>query len=118
MYNKNSNEFVSDENLDLADILFDENNFDPIILKDDNGVGYRFDQIAIIPLEDETFVILQPLDKMDGVSDNEAFVFNIVFDEDDKARLVIVDDNDIGDKVFKEYYRLLDEEVFMDEDDE
>lgn len=119
MYSKNSNEFVSAENFDLMDILLDENNSDTIIIGADDGKDYRFEQIAFIPLEDdEMYVILKPLDKIDGVPDDGAFVFKIVSDEYGKAQLVIVNDYDIGDRVFKEYYRLLDEEVFMDEDDE
>lgn len=104
------NENQVEEKVDLLDVLFDENNFDPIVLGDDDGESYNFEQVAIIPMDGETYVILKPMDKMDGVEDDEAFVFKITRAEDGEARLVIVDEDDIGDKVFNEYYRLLDEE--------
>lgn len=105
MHSKNSN-----ENFDLMDILLDENNSDTIIIGADDGEDYSFEQVAVIPMDDEMYVILKPLDEIDGVSDDEAFVFKIVSDKYGKAQLVIINDDDIGDRVFNEYYRLLDEE--------
>lgn len=99
-----------EEKMDLLDVLFDENNFDPIVLADDSGASYNFEQVAIIPLDNETYVILKPMDKMEDVEDDEAFVFKITKDESGESRLVIEDDDDIGEKVFEEYYKLLDEE--------
>lgn len=99
-----------EEKLDLLDVLFDENNFDPIVLADDKGGSYNFEQVAIIPLDNETYAILKPIDKMDDVEDDEAFVFKLIKNEEGEARLVIEDDDEIGEKVFEEYYKLLDEE--------
>lgn len=99
-----------EEKVDLLDVLFDENNFDPIVLADDEGNSYNFEQVAIIPLDNETYVILKPMDNMDDVEEDEAFVFKITQDEAGEARLVIEDDDEIGEKVFEEYYKLLDEE--------
>lgn len=99
-----------EEKLDLLDVLFDENNFDPIILADDNGDSYTFEQVAIIPMDNETYVILKPMDKMDGVEDDEAFVFKITKDQSGESRLVMEDNDEIGEKVFEKYYKLLDEE--------
>ena len=50
------------------------------------------------------------MDKMEGVEDDEAFVFKITKDEKGESRLVIEDNDEIGEKVFNEYYKLLDEE--------
>ena len=100
----------NEETMDLLDVLFDENNFDPIVLGDDNGDSYSFEQVAIIPMDNETYVILKPMDKMDDVEDDEAFVFKITKDETGESRLVIEEDDEIGEKVFEEYYKLIDEE--------
>ena len=45
--------------------------------------------------------------KLDGYSSN---VFKITKDEKGESRLVIEDNDEIGEKVFNEYYKLLDEE--------
>ena len=103
-------EKMTEEKMDHLDVLFDENNFDPIVLADDNGDSYNFEQVAIIPMDNETYVILKPMDKMEGVEDDEAFVFKITKDENGESRLVIEDNDEIGEKVFNEYYKLLDEE--------
>ena len=47
---------------------------------------------------------------MDDVADDEAFVFKIIKDENEESKLVIEEDEQIGEKVFDEYYKLLDEE--------
>lgn len=99
-----------EQKLDLMDVLFDENNFDPIVLADDEGESFNFEQVAIIPLDNETYVILKPMDEMEDIEEDEAFVFKLIKNEDGEARLVIEDDDDIGEKVFEEYYKLLDEE--------
>ena len=106
---KKQNEQV-EEKVDLLDVLFDENNFDPITLSNDQGASIDFEQVAIIPMDNETYVILKPIEAMDDVADDEAFVFKIIKDENDESKLVIEEDEQIGEKVFDEYYKLLDEE--------
>lgn len=102
---------VKEENkVGLLDVLFDENNFDPITLADDKGVSYDFEQVAIIPMDNETYVILKPISEMEGVEEDEAFVFRIVKDEKGEATLAMEEDDTIGEKVFNEYYKLMDEE--------
>ncbi len=103
-------EKVEEKELDLLDVLFDENNFDPITLADDEGKSYDFEQVAIIPMDNETYVILKPLSEMEGVAEDEAFVFKIVKDENGMSRLIIEEDDDIGEKVFEEYYKMTEEE--------
>ena len=106
---KKQNEQV-EEKVDLLDVLFDENNFDPITLSNDQGASIDFEQVAIIPMDNETYVILKPIEPMDDVADDEAFVFKIIKDENEESKLVIEEDEQIGEKVFDEYYKLLDEE--------
>ena len=50
---KKQNEQV-EEKVDLLDVLFDENNFDPITLSNDQGASIDFEQVAIIPMDNET----------------------------------------------------------------
>ena len=96
------------EEKSVIDKLFDENNSDIIVLCNENGEDVRFEQVATIPIKDTTYFILLPLDKIDGVGENEGLVFEILEREDDEV-LSLVTDADVIDKVFEVYDELVDE---------
>jgi len=96
------------ENVDVLDILLDEENDSPITLFDEHDKGIKFEQVAIIPLEEKLYAILKPIDEMEGVADDEAIVF-LVEEEDGDAQLVVETDESVAMRVFDEYYKLLDE---------
>ena len=99
-----------EENLDIVDVLLDEDNKDPIILVDGNGKKITFEQIAVIPFNDKLYCVLKPVDKIDGVADDEAIVF-YVQEEAGKAPVLMVEtDEKVAMDVFDEYYNLLDEQ--------
>jgi ribosome assembly protein YihI (activator of Der GTPase) len=98
------------------EMLLDENNTENIKLYDENNKETEFEQVALIPLDDDRiYVILKPVTKITGVNDDEALVF-VIEEIDDEECLVIVDDEDIVDKVFDEYYALLKEQGIDIED--
>lgn len=101
---------LEEQEQNILDILLDEDNEDPITLydKDDNAV--KFDQVAIIPIEEKLYAILKPIDKLEGVADDEAIVFYIDETNEDDVSLVVEENEDIAVKVFDEYYKLLDEQ--------
>lgn len=101
-------EKLEQENVSILDILLDEDNEDPITLYDENDKAIRFDQVAIIPLEEKLFAILKPIDEMEGVADDEAIVFYINESGDGDAILEIETDEALAMRVFDEYYKLLD----------
>jgi hypothetical protein len=94
------------------DCLFDEDNNDPIILFNEKGEKVEFEQIALIPVEERIFAILKPTDKIEGIGEDEALVFEIVEGEEDEEDdyLNLVSDVEIIDKVFDVYNKLIDEE--------
>lgn len=96
------------ENISILDILLDEENDSPVTLYDENDKELRFEQVAIIPLEEKLFAILKPMDEMEGVADDEAIVF-LIQEKDGDAELVIETDEALAMRVFDEYYKLLDE---------
>ena len=100
------------------DRLFDEDDVSPISLFNEKGEEVKFEQIAIIPLEDDTYAILKPIEEMEGVGEDEALVFQIVEGEDEDGEeddhLDLVADIDIIDKVFEVYNKLMDEEEDKD----
>lgn len=97
------------EAVNILDVLLDENNDKPITLYDENDKAVKFDQVAIIPMEEQLYAILKPIDEMEGVADDEAIVFLVEEDEDGDAELVVESDEAKAMKVFDEYYKLLDE---------
>lgn len=100
----------SHEEMSILDILLDEENAEPIVLYDENDKAVKFDQVAIIPLEDNLYVILKPLEPMANVADDEAIVFTVLEDEDGVSSLEVETDEEIAIRVFEEYYKLLDAE--------
>lgn len=96
------------EEIDILDILLDEDNEDPVTLFDENGKEYKFDQVAIIPLEEKLFAILKPIDEIEGIADDEAVVFRIDEKPSGETALVVEQDEPLAMRVFEEYYKLID----------
>ena len=92
------------------DKLYDENNCDPIYLFNEKGETIGFEQIAIIPKQDNTYVILKPIQPMDGLGENEGLVFSIKENDDGQEYLELVIDETVIDEVFEVYDRLVEED--------
>lgn len=103
----------NDRTNDIIDILLDEENKDPIVLKDEKGWKLAFEQIAVIPYDQKLYCVLKPIDHIDGVADDEALVFYVDEGEnnDDTSVLRIENDELKAIDVFMEYYNLLEAET-------
>jgi len=99
---------ITEQEIDILDVLLDEDNEDPITLYDENSKAIKFDQVAIIPLDEKLYAILKPIDEIPGVADDEAIVFAINENENGETTLVVETDEPIAMRVFDEYYKLLD----------
>ena len=97
------------EEMDVLDILLDEENDDPISLFDENDNEIKFEQVAIIPIDEKIYAILRPVSGIEGIGEDEALVFGIE-EVDDEDCLIVVDDDAIVDQVFEQYYKLLKDE--------
>lgn len=95
---------------DILDLLLDENNDAPVTLYDENDKAIKFEQVAIIPDKENIYAVLKPIDKLDGVADDEAIVFLVDFDEEGNSMLIIEQNEETAVRVFDKYYQLLDEE--------
>ena len=96
--------------VNAIDALFDANNTGNITLYNEKDEPVEFEQIAIIPLNDRVYAILKPVEKVKGVSDDEAFVFEVVEDEENGDSLRLIEDDAVIDAVFEDYNKLLDEQ--------
>ena len=94
--------------MSAIDQIFDPNNCEPIVMYNENNQEVAFEQIAVVPLDGEVYVILKPVEAMEGIGEDEALVFAIVV-EDGEEMLVVEDRTEVIDEVFRQYYEMLDE---------
>lgn len=97
---------MKETKLSPIDMLLDEKNDENIVLYDENNKENEFEQIAVIPVEDKTYVLLRPVEQWDGLGEDEAVVFAIE-EIDDEDCLILEEDDKVIDKVFDAYYELL-----------
>ena len=100
------------EELELNPIeaLLDPQNTENIKLYDENDNETEFEQIALIPLNNSVYAILKPVDKMDGVDDDQAIVFELVEDEENGDTLNVVMEEEVVNLVFDEYKKMIETE--------
>ena len=94
--------------MDVLEMLLDENCNDNITLYDEDGEPMEFEQIAMIPVEEDTYFILRPIG-MEELEDDLAFVFKLI-ESEDGVGIDLVDDDEIADLVFEQYYALFEED--------
>lgn len=81
---------------------------DIVTLMSADGEEIDFVEIAGIAHKGAFYAILQPVELLEGMSDDEALVFKVSRGEDGEDRFEIELDDDVIDAVFAEYNRLLD----------
>lgn len=96
------------EERSAIDLLLDENYTGNIVMYDENDKEVEFEQIAIIPFNDKIYALLHPLN-VDTLDEDEAIVFSVE-EIDDEDAIVLVEDMNVVNAVFDEYYRLLKEQ--------
>ena len=99
-------EFKKAEEINPIDILLDKDNNENIVLYNDKDEPVEFEQIALVPLNNKFYAILEPVIKFDGVSEDEAFAFEIVRGNGKEDSLLLVEDDDLIDTIFDEYKKM------------
>ena len=61
---------MEEKKVNGIDALFDENNTDNIVLYNEREEEVEFEQVAIIPIIENLYAILKPVQKIDGVADD------------------------------------------------
>ena len=82
---------------------------DIITLTSENNEEIDFVNIAQIVYQSKIYAILQPVELLDGMDEDEAFVFEVKTDEEAQNSFTIVTDDEIIDEVFSRYNQLLEE---------
>lgn len=94
--------------MNILDVLLDEDDFDSIMLMDEEGSHYQFEQVAVFPYNHKIYCILKPIDPMENIKDDEAIVFYV--DEAEDPVLKLETDEYTSLKVFEQYYEMLEEQ--------
>ena len=81
-----------------------------VTLTSADGQEIDFVEIAGIALRGNFYVILQPVELLEGMGEDEALVFKAYQSRDGEDHFDIELDDEIINEVFEEYYRLLDEQ--------
>lgn len=97
------------EKMNAIDAIFDENNTENIVLYNADDEAVEFEQIAIVPIGENDYAILKPVEPLEGMSDDEAMVFELQENEEGERQLVMVQEEDVIDKVFDIYEKLFEE---------
>ena len=87
----------------IIEKILDENNHDYINTYDDFGNPIQFEQIAVVSVEEELFVILR--ENSDDVPYDEVLVFRIVMNETNQE-LLLEENEEVIEEVFDKYYQL------------
>lgn len=94
--------------VNVIEQILDENNNENVVMYDDQNNPIEFEQVAVIPLEEDNnlYAILVPVTPMEGVNEGEGVLF--VIDEEFNS-IEIVSDDVIIDKVLTIYEKLVEE---------
>ncbi len=94
---------------ELKNEIVTEDDDDVVTLINANGEEIDFVEIAGIAYNGNFYAILQPVELLDGMDEDEAFVFKVSRGEDGSDKFEIELNDEIIDAVFAEYNVLLDE---------
>ena len=96
------------DNNTSKDIFNNEEN-SIIVLTSQEGEDIPFIEIAGIALDGSFYAILQPVELFEGMAEDDALVFKVTTNDDNSNNFSVEVDDDIVDRVFEAYYKLLDE---------
>ena len=88
----------------IIEQILDEENTSFLKIISESGEIALFEQVAVLPMDLDTFALLHPLEK--GVHPDEVMVFRILVTKDEAA-LILEENPDIINECFEEYYRLI-----------
>lgn len=107
-------EFEKNENLEAE---FEEE--DIVELVDDEGKTLKFYHVATIDYESNWYVFFSPTEEMEEVDTDEVVIFRLDSDEEGNDVFSPIEDEELLQKVYDEYVRIMSEEYDenADEDD-
>ena len=94
------------------DMILDPQNNDNVVLYDEKDIGIEFEQVCLVPINNEIYCILKPVNKdIMGLEEDNGLVFQIVPKNQREDVLMFVENAKTVKKVFESYYKLLEEKA-------
>jgi hypothetical protein len=87
----------------------DDINEEVVVLVGDKGDEHEFREIAIVALNDKTYICLEPIEELEGFEEGDLLIYQITLDENEEELFIPVRDELELDQVFKEFLRLQEE---------
>ncbi len=89
-------------------------------LIDEDGKTVRFEHVYTVPFEGDEYVLLSPIDDVDGIGEDEVMIMRIEPGDEDDA-YVGIEDEELLEKIFEKYLELAEaddeaDEAFEDEE--
>ncbi len=82
---------------------------EPIELTTDDGKVYKVFLVGTIEYKGKTYSAFEPAEEIEGISEDDIILFEVVGDEE-SAELLPIEDEKLLDEVFEEFCKALDEE--------
>lgn len=86
-----------------------------IELISDDGKKMKFFFVGTIEYKGKAYSAFEPAEEIEGVSEDDLFIFELSGDDEETAELLPVEDEGLLDEVFEEFCRALEEEELADE---
>jgi len=87
---------------------------DIIILTNQDGQDVEFYNEAIITHEGLNYVVLKPVNEIEGIAEDEVLIFEFI-NENEEGQFYLVENEQLADEIFAKYLVLLDENDQVDE---
>ncbi len=110
---------MSDYEKKILEMEEEENAIDDDILElvGDDGEAVNFFHLATLEHKKEWYIVLQPTEETEDISEDELIIMQLATDEEDNDVFLPIDDEKILNAVYEEYVKLA-EEIEAEGDDE
>ena len=94
------------------DLLQDEELEDGEVVQliNEDGDTVEFYHVATIEYENNWYVFFQPAEEMEDIGEDEVVIFKLDTDENGEDLFVPIEDEELLDKVFDEYNKLMEDD--------
>lgn len=88
---------------------------DIVELSTDDGRKIKFFFVGTIEYKGKIYSAFEPAEEIEGMSEDDLVIFEVVGDDEDTAELIPIEDDGLLDEVFEEFCRVLEEDELADE---
>ena len=107
---------VCDCGKETCDCGHDHDYEDEVIeLISDDGKKMKFFFVGTIEYKGKAYSAFEPAEEIEGVSEDDLFIFELSGDDEETAELLPVEDEALLDEVFEEFCRVLEEDELAEE---